>query len=133
MELVFIIILCVVSAVLIAEAIIFGLGLKAFDNLLLKFLQINQRFYTDQNNLLKNEQYLINKINESSIKVSQMSTIVSKSEAVNKDLRNMLSLLTKSISALKSIHNEELKGVSYGKETDRKPDQNNSGDNKADQ
>jgi hypothetical protein len=78
-------------------------------------MEVNQQFYTNQNTLVKNEQYLINKMGESVSHLSLISKSVEKLDSLSRDFKREIDRLHSS-----NIKNLSLKGVNNVKEINEK-------------
>ena len=123
MQLMLIIVFGIVAILLMIGVTLFGIALKTFDGLLLKFLEINQNFYVNQNNLVKNQQYLTNKAEENISHLSLILKSINQLEAINRDLKSSINQIK-----LSNIKNTNLlKEVNHGEKTYQKPDHGNQG------
>jgi hypothetical protein len=126
MLMIYIILLGLIVISMIVSAIVLLKNCKVFDTLLLRFMEVNQQFYINQGNLIKNQQYLLNKIEDNISRSSLIIKSVEKLESINKDLKNSISQIK--LSNIKNVN--LLKGVNHGEKVNEKPDHDREGNPK---
>jgi hypothetical protein len=89
-------------------------------------MEINQQFYINQNNLVKNQQYLLNKIEENISRSSLVIKSIEKLESINRDIKNSVHQINLSNVKYSNI----LKGANHGEKVNEKPDHDREGNPK---